>query len=286
MARRWRRCRSRRHVVLRRHTCVTAPASVTIPAGLVSTTFQPAYGGTASLPCNAVVTATSSGLTSDTVTVTVNQQAGITMPGATTSRCFAGGVYGGNTWIGTAWRRDCHRSKQHSVARARGARYHNGRDRLDHHQCARQPVVCAVLRPWPRGRHRHGKCLCFRPELRRRHACSRRRPGGIEILSLNTETRRSPTDDTDWYVQVGLPCAGNTHLCTVQNVRSGGSRLSSSRWPGTGETPIARLRSDQPAATGQSVTKPIQPGIYYTQAIVGGLVYGLPSTPWRAVRPW
>ena len=61
--------------------CVTVPASVTIPAGLVSTTFQTAYGGTATPPCNAVVTVTSSGLTPDTVTVTVNEQAGIAMPG-------------------------------------------------------------------------------------------------------------------------------------------------------------------------------------------------------------
>ena len=42
---------------------------------------------------------------------------------------------------------------------------------------------------------------------------------------------------------------------------------------------VARLSSDQPTAIGQIVTKPIQPGIYYTQAIVAGKSYGLALDP-------
>ena len=42
---------------------------------------------------------------------------------------------------------------------------------------------------------------------------------------------------------------------------------------------VARLSSDQPTAIGQIVTKPIQPGIYYTQAIVAGTSYGLALDP-------
>jgi hypothetical protein len=48
------------------------------------------------------------------------------------------------------------------------------------------------------------------------------------------------------------------------------------------EVPIARLKSDQPVATAQSVTKPIQPGIYYTQAILAGTSYGLAFDPLAA----
>ena len=46
-------------------------------------------------------------------------------------------------------------------------------------------------------------------------------PGGIEIVSLTESTTSLSADDVGWYVQVGLACAGNTHLCAVQNVRPG-----------------------------------------------------------------
>ena len=104
-------------------------------------------------------------------------------------------------------------------------------------------------------------------------------PSGIEIVGLNTETTTLSADDTDWYVQVGLPCAGNTQLCTVQNIRPGAPLFVVSLALAPAQTPIAQLRSDQPVATGQTVTKPIQPGIYYTQAIVGGSSYGLTFDP-------
>ena len=104
-------------------------------------------------------------------------------------------------------------------------------------------------------------------------------PSGIEIVGLNTETTTLSADDTDWYVQVGLPCAGNTQLCTVQNVRPGAPLFVVTLALAPAQTPIAQLRSDQPVATGQTVTKPIQPGIYYTQAIVGGTSYGLTFDP-------
>ena len=80
-------------------------------------------------------------------------------------------------------------------------------------------------------------------------------------------------------MQVGLPCAGNTQLCTVQNVRGGSPGFVVTLSLANAETPIARLKSDQPAATAQSVTKPIQPGVYYTQAIAGGT-----STASRSIR--
>ncbi len=104
-------------------------------------------------------------------------------------------------------------------------------------------------------------------------------PSGIEIVNLNTATTTLSADDTGWYVQVGLPCEGNTQLCTVQNLRPGGPLFVVSLALAPAQTPIAQLRSDQPVATGQTVTKPIQPGIYHTQAIVGGSSYGLTFDP-------
>ena len=102
-------------------------------------------------------------------------------------------------------------------------------------------------------------------------------PIGVEIASLNAATTSLSPDDTAWYVQVGLPCAGNTSLCSVQALRPGGPafvvRLTNSN------ATVARLHSDQPVAVGQSVTKPIQPGIYYTQAVQTGTSYGLTFEP-------
>ena len=102
-------------------------------------------------------------------------------------------------------------------------------------------------------------------------------PSGIEILSLEAAQTNLSADDTDWYVQVGLPCAGNTQLCTVQNVRPGGPPFIVTLTSTDGN--VARLSSDQPAAIGQIVTKPIQPGIYHTQSIVAGTSYGLALDP-------
>jgi hypothetical protein len=98
-------------------------------------------------------------------------------------------------------------------------------------------------------------------------------PIGIEIHNLDPAQTNLSADDTDWYVQVGLPCAGNAQLCTVQNVRPGGPPFIITLTNTDGN--VGRLASDQPVAIGQIVTKPIQPGIYYTQAVVAGTSYGL-----------
>jgi uncharacterized repeat protein (TIGR01451 family) len=259
--------------------CVTAPASVTIPAGLVSTTFRPAYGGTATLACNAVVTATSSGLTPDTVTVTVNQQAGITMPGATAvgaSLAVSTGVTLGSAQHGgvTVTIQSDTPSRVLVAPDSTTA----GTASITINVPDNQSFVPYYV---------HGleavtgtaNVTVSAPNFASGSHAVDVVPSGIEIVSLNTETTTLSTDDTDWYVQVGLPCAGNTHLCTVQNVRSGGPAFVVSLALAPAQTPIAQLRSDQPVATGQTVTKPIQPGIYYTQAIVGVSSYGLTFDP-------
>ena len=68
--------------------CVSVPGTVTIPQGLVNTTVQLTYGGSATLPCNTAVTASAANITSDQVTATVNPTPTITLftPGQGTSR--------------------------------------------------------------------------------------------------------------------------------------------------------------------------------------------------------
>jgi hypothetical protein len=103
---------------------------------------------------------------------------------------------------------------------------------------------------------------------------------GIEIVNLDPNTSTLSADDVDWYVQVGLPCSGGTFvLCQVQNVRAGGPPFLATISLAPAPTAIAQLKSDQPPAVGQSVTKPIQPGFYYTQAVGGTSVYGLAFDP-------
>jgi hypothetical protein len=102
-------------------------------------------------------------------------------------------------------------------------------------------------------------------------------PIALEIHGLPTTISAGAAEATAWYVQVGIPNINNTGLSTVQSVRAGhpGFVVTLSNSNAT----AAQLRSDQPAATGQTVTKPIQSGIYYTQAVVGGTSYGLAFDP-------
>ena len=82
------------------------------------------------------------------------------------------------------------------------------------------------------------------------------------------------------YVQVGIthPTYNNSQLWQVQNVRAGSPGFVVTL---TVDNPArAQLRSDEPQATGQTVTKPIQPGIYYTQRLIqSGTTYGLAFDP-------
>ena len=83
-------------------------------------------------------------------------------------------------------------------------------------------------------------------------------------------------------MQVGIPNELHTALASVQNLRAGGPAFIVALSLTPAADPIALLRSDQPATTGLSVTKPIQPGIYHTQAIVAGTSYGLAFDPLAA----
>ena len=68
--------------------CLSVPATTTIPAGQTFVQQVLAYGGTASLPCTTSVSASATGLTSDSINVTVNPNPGMTVFGP------AGGAFG------------------------------------------------------------------------------------------------------------------------------------------------------------------------------------------------
>ena len=104
-------------------------------------------------------------------------------------------------------------------------------------------------------------------------------PIGVEIINLPGATTTLSDDDTSWYVAVGIPCTGNTHVCSYQGVRAGASPFVVTLALTPAQTPVAQLKSDQPVTTAQTVTKPIQPAVASTQAVAGGTIYGLAFDP-------
>ena len=94
----------------------------------------------------------------------------------------------------------------------------------------------------------------------------------MEIHGLDTPTSTQALEDIDWYVQVGIPNAGNTALAQIQFVRPGAPLVITLT---NSDDAVGVLRSDEPVATGQTVTKPIQPGIYFSTAVQAGTSWGL-----------
>jgi predicted alpha/beta hydrolase family esterase len=76
--------------------CATAP-SFSLPTGLSTVVVAVSYGGTTALPCTTTLTASSPGVTSDAVTITVNPQLGMTFNG------FPATVGAGMHSTGTRW---------------------------------------------------------------------------------------------------------------------------------------------------------------------------------------
>jgi hypothetical protein len=101
--------------------------------------------------------------------------------------------------------------------------------------------------------------------------------GGVEIQSLATSIAANAPSDTNFWVQVGIPNNVNTALQAIQNVRAGGPGVVVTLSNSTAA--VAQLYSDEPVTTGQVVTKPIDPGTYYTYANLGGTSYGLSFDP-------
>jgi hypothetical protein len=257
--------------------CVTVPASVTIPAGLVSATFQPAYGGSAALPCTATVTATADNLSSDTVAVTVNTRAGFTNPGtftigarlmAATTVVLGSAQHGGRDV--SVRSNDPSRLLVSPDATTPGTpsfvvNLKNGESVLTYYmQGIENTAGPATVTVSAEG---------FTDMTHEANVS----PSAIEIVNLLSPMSAAAGAQTSFYVAAGVPCAGNSAICQYQNVRPGGPdfvvTLTNS------DDAVARLTSDEPAAAGQSVSKPIRPGVYYTVAIVPGSTYGITFEP-------
>ena len=256
--------------------CVTVPATVTIPNGQVTTTFTPAYGGTAPLPCTTTVTASATGLVSDSVSITVSPQTNITAPGAV--------VVGSRLMLGTGASLG---TTQHGGVTVTVTSSDATRLLVSRNSATAGTGSTTVIVP---------DGTAFIPYVV--HGVENTTgsatitlsatgiagdshlvtvvPIGVEIHGLEPTMSTASGEDTDPFVQVGIPNLDNSSLAQVQQVRAGSPlvvTLSNSN------SVVGRLRSDQPAATGQSVTKPIQPGIYFSQAVAAGTGWGLAFLP-------
>jgi hypothetical protein len=105
-------------------------------------------------------------------------------------------------------------------------------------------------------------------------------PIAVQIGGLDHSIAVGGADDTDWWVEVGVPNLDRSALSLVQAVRAGGPAFIVT--VSTGTAGVAELRSDDSPTGGQTVTKQIQPGAYYSQAVVGGTSYGLALDPTTA----
>jgi hypothetical protein len=99
---------------------------------------------------------------------------------------------------------------------------------------------------------------------------------GVEIHQLDAEMSNLSADDNDWYLQVGIPNVDGTSLLQIQLVQPGPPfevTLTNS------QSTVGRLHSDEPAASGQSVTKPIMAGNYFSVGTGPDPIYGLGFEP-------
>jgi uncharacterized repeat protein (TIGR01451 family) len=256
--------------------CVSVPATVTIQTGLVTTTFAPAYGGTASLPCTTTVTATATGVLSDSVTITVHPQVTITAPGATTvgSRLMVGT----GATLGTATHGGVDvtiTSSDSNVLLLSPTSTTTGQGSITIHVPDGQNFVPYVLQGVDNASG-SATVVLSAPGFTGDSHLATVVPIGVEIHQLDPTMSTLSGEDTDLYVQVGIPNLDGSALSQIQLVRPGPPLVVTLS---NGNAAVGQLRSDQPAATGQVVTKPIQPGIYYTNAVAAGTSWGLAFQP-------
>ena len=252
--------------------CVAVVASVTIPAGLVSTTFTPTYGGSATLPCTTTVTASAASLVSDVVSITVNPRAEISSPGPM--------VVGGGLMVPTN--------------AALGTLQHGGVDvtitssHPDRVVVSRntetigtgtitftipngQQTVPYVVQGLENTTGTATVTLSANGFTGTTHQITLVAPGA-EIHQLDPTTSTLALDDTDWYLQVGIPNEPGNTLAQVQLVRPGPPLVLTLT---NSNAAVGQIRSDEPVTVGQAVTKPIQPGTYFTRAKLTDTSWGL-----------
>ena len=83
-------------------------------------------------------------------------------------------------------------------------------------------------------------------------------------------------EDIDVFVEVGIPNATGTALAQVQVVQPGAPFVVTLT---NSNATVGRMRSDEPPLIAQSVTKPIQPGMYFTLPVAAGTNWGLAFDP-------
>jgi hypothetical protein len=101
----------------------------------------------------------------------------------------------------------------------------------------------------------------------------------IEIIGLPAQIAAGAPEEIFWYVQAGLPHPFVPGLITTQSVRGGSPGFVVTLSADNG---LARLRSDEPATVGQSVTKPILAGNYHTVHVPPSTGFGLGFEPLAA----
>jgi flagellar basal body-associated protein FliL len=265
---------------------VTVPSPATIPAGLVSTSFSPAYGGTATLPCTTTVTASATDVTPDTVSITVNRPAAITVGGTVSvgaglmdsaSASVSAAQHGGLDVTITAGT-----EAQPGPVRLSRTSTEVGAQSITVHVNNGQTSIPYYVHGLENTTGSSTITLTAEGVTGASHTVAVVTPG-VELLQLSPSLNTLSGADTDLYAQVGIshPSYNNAQLYQAQSVRAGSPGLEVTLT--NSSSAVARLRSDEPAATGgqtgQVVKKTIPAGTYYTHAITTGTTYGLAFEP-------
>jgi uncharacterized repeat protein (TIGR01451 family) len=257
--------------------CISVAATVTIPAGQVSASFVPAYGGSAALPCTTVVSASAAGPTSDTVSVTANPAGPITAPGTQTVgaglQTFASAILGASQHGGvpvTVTSSDPSKVRLSPNASTAGSGsividLENGFNVASFTVQAIENTTGSAT------------VTLSAPGFTSDTFTVNVVPIAVQLIGAPTSTTSLSAESSGWYVRVGIPSADNQSLTTAQSVRAGGPPLVVTLT--NSNAAVAQLRSDEPPTTGQVVTKPIQPTEQNTSAIVGGTSFGLAFDP-------
>ena len=170
------------------------------------------------------------------------------------------------------WRGDRDRHEQQSGNCARFSRWPDCGYNVREHHGSKRTDVRAVFRARSRQRRRDGHVDDLRAGFRERQSSGR--CGGF---GRGDSTARYADIDPGprghrFVRSVGIPNAGNTALAQIQFVRPGAPLVITLT---NSDDAVGVLRSDEPVATGQTVTKPIQPGIYFSTAVQAGTSWGL-----------
>jgi hypothetical protein len=258
--------------------CLSVPASVTIPSGFVVATFALSYGGSAALPCTTTVTASSGTLGPDTATITVNPP-GINMPGdiavgaglqASSVAELASSQHGGVTVTISSSDASLVRVSPNSAtpgAASIALTIPAGQTSVAYYvQGLENAVGSATVTVTPSAAFPSGS-----------HTVTVV-PAAVEIVDLKPTQTALAANDAALYVRTGI--SGAAGLDLVQQVRAGGPPFLVTLT--NNNAAVAQLVSDEPSATGQIVTKQIQPGSFQTQAIASGTLFGLAFDPLAA----